>query len=60
MMMVYVTGLVVTSDDESVVLRQSIVRYALLSYVLCIRRFSSNLKKRLPAVSSIIELGERC
>jgi hypothetical protein len=49
---------VVTNDRESLVLRRTVLRYALLSYVLCIRRFSSNLKHHLPRVQDIIDLGE--
>eukprot|EP00095_Tigriopus_kingsejongensis_P011900 snap_masked-scaffold111_size354240-processed-gene-1.2 protein:Tk11900 transcript:snap_masked-scaffold111_size354240-processed-gene-1.2-mRNA-1 annotation:"PREDICTED: uncharacterized protein LOC408898" len=51
------TAYVIPNDEESEKLRKTIVRYALLSYVLCIRRFSANLKRHLPTEEKIIELG---
>ncbi|XP_059095973.1 bestrophin-1-like isoform X1 [Tigriopus californicus] len=51
------TAYVVPNNVESEKLRKTIIRYALLSYVLCIRRFSANLKRHLPTVEKIVELG---
>eukprot|EP00094_Tigriopus_californicus_P010802 TCALIF_10419-PA protein Name:"Similar to Best1 Bestrophin-1 (Mus musculus)" AED:0.09 eAED:0.10 QI:23/0.4/0.5/1/0.6/0.33/6/66/434 len=50
------TAYVVPNNVESEKLRKTIIRYALLSYVLCIRRFSANLKRHLPTVEKIVEL----
>ena len=51
------SGLVVTSASASLHLRRSILRYALLAYVLCLRGFSASLKRQLPTAQEIIDLG---
>lgn len=51
------TGFVMTDAKASQDLRQAIVRYAMLAYVLCIRRFSTNLQRHLPTLQSIQDLG---
>ncbi len=53
------SGLVVVGagQDSSPFPRATVVRYALLSYVLCIRRFSANLQRRLPTTEHIVKMG---
>ena len=47
-----------TNDKESRITRETIMRYVLLSYVLCIRRFSKNLRKFVPDAKCLIDTGE--
>ena len=39
------------------VIRRSVVRYCLLSYILCVRRVSSRLRSRYPTTQDIIKSG---
>ncbi|XP_059097873.1 bestrophin-1-like [Tigriopus californicus] len=42
---------------QALLIRQTIMRYALLSYVLCLRRFSDNLSGKLGQNKTLRELG---
>ena len=52
-------GLVTGGDDqeENKIIRRTVVRYLLLSYVLCIRRLSASLRKKFPDTKEIIKTG---
>ena len=54
----YLRGLVTGGDkDQNIIIRRSVVRYCLLSYILCIRRLSARLRKRFPTTQEIIRTG---
>ena len=54
----YLRGLVTGGErEQSRMIRRSVVRYCLLSYILCIRRVSSRLRRRFPACQQIIKSG---
>ena len=52
-------GLVTAGEDQeqNKMIRRTVVRYLLLSYVLCIRRLSASLRKRFPNTQEIIRTG---
>ena len=52
-------GLVTGGDDQehNRILRRTVVRYCLLSYVLCIRRLSASLRRRFPSTQEIVRTG---
>ena len=52
-------GLVTGGEDpdQNRIIRRTVVRYCLLSYVLCIRRLSARLRKRFPSTQEIIRTG---
>ena len=52
-------GLVTGGEDpdQNRIIRRTVVRYCLLSYVLCIRRLSASLRKRFPTTQDIIRTG---
>merc|ERR1719348_2174164 len=56
---IYMKGLVIgTLGQKRViarVVRRTVMRYCLLSYILCIRRFSSRLKKRFPDMQELVK-----
>jgi len=58
---IYLKGLVIgTLGQKRViarVVRRTVMRYCLLSYILCIRRFSSRLKKRFPDMQELVKTG---
>ena len=44
-------GLVTEGDqDQCRMIRRTVVRYCLLSYVLCLRRVSSRFRRRFPTI----------
>jgi len=54
----FLRGLVTGGDLETNrIIRRTVVRYCLLSYVLCIRRLSARLRKRFPSTQEIIRTG---
>jgi len=54
----YLRGYITEGDDEDLrVIRRSVVRYCLLSYILCVRRVSSRLRSRYPTTQDIIKSG---
>ena len=51
-------GLVTEGDQEQCrMIRRTVVRYCLLSFVLCIRRLSARLRKRFPTTQEIVRTG---
>ena len=44
-------------DEENLRIRRTVVRYCILSYVLCIRRISSMLIDNFPMMDNLITLG---
>jgi len=55
---IYLRGLVIGGEgDQSLVIRRTIIRYCLLSYVLCIKRLSIRLRKRFPSMHEVIRTG---
>jgi len=50
-------GLVVTDNSQSATMRENLMRYSLLSYVLCIRRISNLVLKKFPDSESLIKAG---
>jgi len=54
----FLRGLVTGGEAvENRMIRRSIIRYCLLSYILCIRRLSARLRKRFPTMQEIIRTG---
>jgi len=54
----YLRGLVTGGErEQSRMIRRSVVRYCLLSYILCIRRLSARLRRRFPTTQEIIRTG---
>jgi len=54
----FLRGLVVGGDvEKNRMIRRTVIRYCLLSYVLCIRRLSVRLRKRFPSMQEIIRTG---
>lgn len=53
----YVGGFVYGTDDESRLLRRTMVRYLCLTQLLVYRDISVPVRKRFPTYSSIIEAG---
>ena len=43
--------------EQTRILRRTVIRYCLLSYVLCIRRMSARLRRRFPTNQEIINTG---
>ena len=43
--------------EQNRVMRRTVLRYCLLSYILCIRRVSSRLRRRFPSTQEIINSG---
>ena len=43
--------------DLALMIRRTIIRYCILSYILCIRRLSVRLRKRFPTMQEIIQTG---
>merc|ERR1712137_950885 len=58
---IYLKGLVIGKLGQKRVIarvvRRTVMRYCLLSYILCIRRFSSRLKKRFPDMEELVKTG---
>jgi len=55
---IFLRGLVVGGDvEKNRMIRRTVIRYCLLSYVLCIRRLSARLRKRFPTMQEIIRTG---
>eukprot|EP00092_Neocalanus_flemingeri_P010264 GFUD01011060.1.p1 GENE.GFUD01011060.1~~GFUD01011060.1.p1 ORF type:complete len:409 (+),score=73.73 GFUD01011060.1:151-1377(+) len=54
----FLRGLVIGGDNEkNRMIRRTVIRYCLLSYVLCIRRLSVRLRKRFPTMQELIRTG---
>ena len=54
----FLRGLVIGGDEEkNRMVRRTVIRYCLLSYVLCIRRLSVRLRKRFPTMQELIRTG---
>ena len=52
----YLRGLVTGGEkEEGVIIRRTVIRYSLLSYILCIRRISARLRKRYPSIQEIVK-----
>ena len=43
--------------DSALMIRRTIIRYCILSYILCIMRLSVRLRKRFPTMQEIIQTG---
>jgi hypothetical protein len=43
--------------EKAKIVRRTIIRYCILSYVLCIRRLSMRLRKRFPTINTVIKTG---
>jgi len=54
---IYLRGLVQGNDEETQMIRRTIIRYCLLSYILCIRRLSVRLRKRFPSMQEVVRAG---
>ena len=54
---IYLRGLVPGSEDGPRLVRRTIIRYCLLSYVLCVRRMSARLRKRFPSMQEVMRTG---
>jgi len=54
---IYLRGLVVGEEPASRLLRRTVIRYAMLSYVLCIKRVSARLRKRFPSMQEVVRCG---
>ena len=52
---IYLKCLVV--GDYALMIRRTIIRYYILSYILCIRRLSVRLRKKFPTMQEIIQTG---
>ena len=44
-------------DEKARMVRRTVVRYCLLSYILCIRRLSVRLRKRFPTMVELVRTG---
>ncbi|XP_023337745.1 bestrophin-1 [Eurytemora carolleeae] len=53
----YLRGLCVSKDEKAKIIRRTVVRYTLLSYILCIRRLSVRLRKRFPTMKEVVNSG---
>merc|ERR1711892_1596149 len=54
----FLRGLVIGGDnDKNRMIRRTVIRYCLLSYILCIRRLSVRLRKRFPTMQEIVRTG---
>ena len=54
----FLRGLVTGGQpDDNRMIRRTVVRYCLLSYVLCIRRLSASLRRRFPSTQEIVRTG---
>jgi len=45
------------TEEDSRMTRRTIMRYCLLSYVLCIRRLSIKLRKKFPTMKEVVDTG---
>jgi len=55
---IYLRGLLNAGEgDRAKLVRRTIIRYCMLSYILCIRRLSVRLRKRFPTMDVIIKTG---
>ena len=55
---IFLRGLVTGGQgDQARMVRRTIVRYCLLSYILCIRRLSVRLRKRFPTMRELVRTG---
>ena len=45
------------SSYQARIVRRTVIRYCLVSYVLCLRRVSSRLRKRFPTIQTIVSSG---
>ena len=54
---VYLRGLLPGNEDRKRKVRRTVIRYCLLSYVLCIRRLSVRLRKRFPSMQEVMRTG---
>ena len=49
----FLRGLVVEGDEEvRRLVRRTVIRYCLLAYILCIRKFSDRLRRRFPGIQN--------
>jgi len=53
----YLRGLVIGDGPEPRLLRRTVVRYCMLSYVLCIKRVSARLRRRFPSMQEVVRCG---
>ena len=50
----FLRGLVVDGDEEVTrLVRRTVIRYCLLAYILCIRKFSDRLRRRFPGMMDL-------
>jgi len=54
---IYLRGLVTGPNDKGKIVRRTIIRYCILSYILCIRRLSVRLRKRFPTMKEVVQAG---
>ena len=53
----FLRGILPGAADECRMVRRTVIRYCLLSYVLCIRRMSARLRKRFPSMQEVMRTG---
>ena len=54
----FLRGLVVEGDEEVTrLVRRTVIRYCLLAYILCIRKFSDRLRRRFPGIMELVRTG---
>ena len=54
----FLRGLVVEVDKEVTrLVRRTVIRYCLLAYILCIRKFSDRLRRRFPGMMDLVRTG---
>jgi len=55
---IFLRGLVTGGqEDKARMVRRTVIRYCLLSYILCIRRLSVRLRKRFPTMRELVRTG---
>lgn len=54
---IFLRGLVDGTGDRPRMVRRTVIRYILLSYILCLRRLSVRLRKRFPNMREMVRLG---
>ena len=54
----FLRGLVVEGEEETTrMVRRTVIRYCLLAYILCIRKFSDRLHRQFPDMRNLVRTG---